>query len=174
MKSLQGLFTMLAVIICVVVLLVALNWLPSLIQKDYARQFQNVEEAKKAAGMATILMPAYFPEGIEWPPSFIVAQKKPYQALMTEFVKTSSGATFLVIVQASSPEASKQFLRIRLHDIREETGYVLRGRPATLRVGICDGTLCSEIQWTERSDYYDVVYKASPFELIKVAESMIR
>jgi len=165
---------MLAVLAGVIALLAVLNWLPSLSQKDYARRFQNMDEAKKAAGLATALIPAYFPEGISWPPSFIVAQRRPYQALVAEYSDAASERTSLVVIQASSSEVSKQLQRIRFRDISQRTEYLLKGRSAILSVGTCEDTVCSELNWREGDAYYCVLYKSSPFELIKVAESMIR
>lgn len=175
LNLLRGLLRMLLAAAGVVALLAALNWLPSLAQKDFARHCKSIDEAKRAADMATVLIPAYFPEGVSWPPSFIVAQKRPYQALAMEFRETASGKTSLIIIQSSSPDAEKQFQRVRISDIKEETEYRLKGRPAVLRIGTCDnGKPCSKMAWQEGGVNHSVLFMSSPFEVIKVAESMIR
>jgi hypothetical protein len=175
LKLLRGLLLMLPAAAGVVALLAALNWLPSLTQKDFAMRYNSIDEAKRSTGIATVLKPAYFPEGISWPPSFIVAQKKPYQALVMEFRGTASGKTSLIIIQSSSPDAEEQFQRIRISEIKEETEYRLKGRPAVLRIGTCDnGSACSTLAWLEGDIHHSVLFVSSPFELIKVSESMIR
>ena len=175
LKLLRGLLLLLLAAVGAVALLAALNWLPSLTQKDFAVRYNSIDEAKRSAGIATVLIPAYFPEGISWPPSFIVAQRRPYQALAMEFRETVSGKTSLTIIQSSSQDAEKQFQRIRISEIKEETEYRLKGRPAVLRIGTCDnGLACGRLTWQEGGIHYSVLFVSSPFELIKVAESMIR
>ena len=159
----------------VVALLAVLNWVPSIMQKDFVKRYNSIDEAKRSSGIATVLIPTYFPEGISWPASFIVAQKRPYQALVMEFRETESGKTSLILIQSSSPDAEKQFQRIRISEIREETEFSLKGRLATLRAGMCDnGMSCSSLTWQEGGIYHSVLFMSSPFELIKVSESMIR
>lgn len=175
MKLLRGLLRMMGAAAAVVALLAALNWLPSLVQKNFVRQFSNIEDARRAAGFDNVLVPAYFPEGISWPPSFIVAQKRPYQALVAEFRENVSGKTALVIIQSALPGAERQLQRIRISQVNEQTEYWLKGRPAILRIGTCDnGMQCSALIWQERSVYCSVLFASSPFELIKIAESMVR
>ena len=175
LKLLRGFLLMLLASAGVVALLAALNWVPSLMQKDFVKQYNSIDEAKRFSGITTVLIPTYFPEGISWPASFIVAQKRPYQALVTEFRETASGKTSLIIIQSSSPDAEKQFQRIRISEIKEETEFPLKGRSATLRTGTCDnGMSCSSLMLQEGSIYHSVLFMSSPFELIKVSESMIR
>ena len=166
---------MLLAIVVVVVTLVALNWLPSLAQKDFARQYSSIDEARRSTGLTTVPIPSYFPEGISWPPSFIVAQKRPYQAIAMEFRENASNKTSLILIQSASPEAETQFQRIRFLEIKEETKYRLKGMPAILRIGRCDnGMSCGRLAWQQDGIYHFVLYVSSPFELIKVAESMLR
>ena len=174
-RLLRGLLLMCLAATGVVALLAILNWLPSLAQKDFARRYDSIDEAIRSAGMTAVLIPTYFPEGISWPPSLIVGQNKPYHALVMEFRETTSGRQSLIIIQSSSPDAGKQFQRTRISDIREETEYRLKGRPAILRIGSCDsGIACSDLAWQDGDIYHSVLFMSSPFELIKVTESMIR
>jgi hypothetical protein len=172
---LKGLLKMLLVLAGVAAFLAVVNWLPSLGQKEYARRFSSLYEARRSTGMASALVPSYFPEGTAWPPAFIVAQRRPYQAIVMEFRQTATGKTSLSVIESSSQDEVRRLQRIRFTDIREETLYQLKGRPATLRVGTCESvTECSELTWRDRDVSYSVLFASSPFELIKVAESMIR
>lgn len=160
----------------VVVMLLAIgNWLPSLMEQDFPKSYDNIEEAGRFLGPDSILIPAYFPEGITWPPSLILAQKKPFKAIVMEFRKAQSMETVLVVIQSSSPHGYKQLQRITLSEIREETEYGLKGRTALLKTGDCDnGKLCSSMTWQDRDMYCTVLLMSPPFELIRIAESMVR
>ena len=59
-------------------------------------------------------------------------------------------------------------------DLKEKTKYMLKGKAALLEVGICGkGEACSRMTWQEDGLNFTVLLMSSPFELIKVAESMI-
>jgi hypothetical protein len=172
-KTLQGLFWMILATGGVLAFLVMANQLPSFVQKDFPRQFASLDEAKHSIGLDTVLVPAYFPEGISWPPSFIFAQKRPYKVLVMEF-KDTLGATTLIVVQSSMPGSVTQFQRIRLTVVKQETEYGLKGKNALLQIGTCDNTMpCSQIAWQDKGDSCTVLLMSSPFEVIKIAESMI-
>ncbi len=159
----------------VVALLTAVNRLPSSVQKGFARQFDSVEEAKRSLGFANILVPKYFPEGILWPPSFIFGQKEPYRAVVLEFREAKGGETVLSVIETSRPDSELQLQRTRLSELKEDIPYRLKGRNARLQVGTCDkGVPCSRLSWQEGDLYFSVFFMSSPFELIRIAESMIQ
>lgn len=159
----------------VVVLLAVGNWLPSLIEQDFPKSYDSIEEAGRFLGLDSILVPAYFPEGITWPPSLILAQKKPFKAMVMEFKKAQSMETVLVVIQSSSPLGYRQLQRITLSEIREETEYGLKGRIALLQTGDCDnGRPCSAMTWQDHDMYCTVLLMSPPFELIRIADSMVR
>src|SRR3990172_6505504 len=113
-KMLRGLLAMFLIAGLAVAFLAAANRLPSLIQKGFARPYDSIEEAKRSLGLDNVLVPAYFPEGITWPPSLILAQKKPYMALVMEFKKVEASETILIVIQSSSDGSDEQFQRITL------------------------------------------------------------
>ncbi len=173
--KMRGLLYMIIMAGGVVVLLAAVNRLPSSIEKGFARQYDSVEEAKRSIGFDNILVPRYFPEGISWPPSFIFGQKKPYRAVVLEFRKAKTGETTLIIIQTSRRDSESQLQRTRLSELKEDTPYSLKGRIARLQVGTCDkGIPCSRISWKEGDIFFTVLYMSTPFELIRIAESMIQ
>ncbi len=90
----QGLLWIIAMTAVVVILLALLNWLPSMISEDFVRRYDSIEEATRSLGFQNkALVPKYFPEGILWPPSMILAQKKPYKAVLIEFSETEAKKT---------------------------------------------------------------------------------
>ena len=159
----------------IVAFIVFMNWLPLQFQTNTARQYSSIESAKLATGVENIMVPVYIPEGISWPPSLIIAQKKPYYALVMEFINIKTKETDLFIIQSSSGEAEKRFQKIDFIEIKEETGYILKGRHANLTVGNCKGGIeCSKLDWQDGDTYCSVFLMSPAFKVIKVAESMIR
>jgi hypothetical protein len=173
-NTLRGLLWMLALVILAVLFLAAVNWLPSLRDEGFARQYNSIEEATRTLKLNNIVVPAYFPEGIRWPPSFILAQKKPYQAVVMEFKDAKTKETALIVIQSSLLGSDEQLQRIRLSNVKEETQYRLKGRLVLLQVGTCDnGTQCSKMTWQDSDLSYTVILMSPPFELIRKTESMI-
>jgi hypothetical protein len=173
-KTLKGLLWMLLSAALLVLLLATINRLPTLTHTGFARQYRDIEVAKRSLGHAPVLVPLYFPEGIAWPPSFILAQTRPYAALVMEFKKKDSDGTVLIVVQSSAPHGDAQLRRIALTEVRERTPIRLKGRPAILQVGACGNEApCSGLAWQDNGFYYSVLLLSSPFELIKIGESMV-
>ena len=62
-----------------------------------------------------------------------------------------------------------------LSRIKEQATYPLKGRSAILEVGSgVKGEPCSRISWREKDVRITVLARLTPFELMKVAESMLR
>jgi len=174
-KILRGLVWMLALAGLVVLFLAMVNWLPSLREEGFAQQYRSVEEAKRSLKLHEVTVPAFFPEGITWPPFFVLAQKKPYEAIVMEFREEKTKATTLIVIQASLHGRDEQLQRIRVSQVKEETKYRLKGREVLLQVGTCDnGMLCSKMTWQDNGLSHTVILMSSPFELIRIVESMIR
>jgi hypothetical protein len=65
--------------------------------------------------------------------------------------------------------------KIKIIDVIESVSYPVKGRNALLRVGVCQrNEPCSGITWKEGQYTIHVLAKSTPFELIKIAESMLR
>jgi hypothetical protein len=175
-KTLRGLLVMLLLAGLAAALLAAANRLPSVMQKGFARQYNSIEEAKLSLGLDNVLIPAYFPEGIMWPPSLILAQKKPYTAVVMEFKKmeATETETALIVIQSSSDGSDSQLQRITMKQLKEETRYRLKGKMVLIQVGTCNNDKpCSRMTWQDNDLHRTVLLMSSPFELIRIAESMI-
>ena len=162
-----------AVTLAVVVgLLKVLNWAPGALEPGLMSRYPSVEAAASRLGIRQIYVPAYFPESLGWPPAEILAQSKPYQAVVMEFVRAGDGQTVLVISQAASPHFEPD-VAIRFHTISETVPLDLSGRKARLDAGVCeDRSACSRIQWDEGQLRIVLTMKAPSVELIRIAESM--
>lgn len=172
-KGITGFLSFAVTVAVVLAVLKVTNWLPTAIDKGTMRRYPSVEAAAAGTGIREIYVPSYFPETLGWPPSEILAQKKPFVAVVMEFELVDEGRTALVISQAEKREFSPDE-KIRLVEINEKIPYDLAGREALLEVGRCkDRTLCSRITWDEDDRRVVIVMKSAPFELIKIAESML-
>lgn len=152
--------------------LMASNRVPFLLDKGTMRSYASVEEVRRELNISDIPMPSYIPESLRWPPVAILAQTTPYEAVVIAF-KGAGGAISLVISRA----ASKDFdpgRQIRLQEVRETVVHDLRGRSSTIETGVCsDGLVCSRIWWDEEGYRTDILMRASPFELLRISESII-
>jgi hypothetical protein len=103
-----------------------------------------------------------------------MAQTKPFAAVVMEFNNPGTSDAALIISQA----ADRRFTpdkKIVLAQIKETVPYSLKGREATLEVGICKtAETCSRISWDEGKFRVIVIVKSTPFDLIRIAESMLR
>lgn len=173
-KTLRSLLLFSAAALVLLCLLVIAQRLPTLKQNSFVRQYASVEEVKRALELDRVLVPSYFPEGVAWPPTVVLAQKKPYEAVIMEFRKAETAETVLVIIQSSLQGRYSQLERIPMVEVKEDTSYLLKGRRAELQVGTCaGGVTCSRISWDDSGLHCTVLFMAPPFELIKIAESMV-
>jgi hypothetical protein len=168
--SFMGFFMALALLVGVLALL---NRVPGLFQKDLMRRYRDIEEVRARLSIPEIYVPSYYPQDLGWPPSTIMAQGRPFPALVMEFSRAGTGDTVLVVSQA----ASESFVfdeKIGIARIKEQARHSLKGRDAILSVGVGKkGEPCSRISWREGRYRVVVTARSTPLELIEVAGSMI-
>lgn len=168
-----GFLYIILTVAAVLVVLRTLNWLPTVLQKDTMRRFGSVEEVRAKLNIRDLLVPTYFPQTIMWPPSEILAQAKPYPAALMVFKAAKERDVALVISQAESDTFSADAL-IPFVQITRTVPYDLKGRKAILKVGTCkNDEPCSRLSWAENSYKIMLTMKSPPFELIRIAESML-
>jgi hypothetical protein len=163
----------------VAVLIAALkliNWVPSVVQEGFVRQYKSVEEVQSKLKIKDVYIPSYFPQSFKWPPDTIWAQTKPFTAIVMEFRHQETGGIGLVISQVASGARFISGNKLRMAQVRERVDdYPLKGRKAVLEVGTGkNGEPCSSIAWTEGKYRLTVVMKSAPFDLLKIAESMVK
>lgn len=157
-----------------ILLLKVLNWVPLALDKEIIRRYNSIEQVREMLEIEDIHIPKYFPQPLRWPPSEILAQGKPFSALMMEFRNVENGQSTLIITQAGGAHFNPDD-RIKIDDVKERVGYALKEREALLEVGLCGADeTCSKISWDEGAYKITVFLKAPPIELIKIAESMLR
>jgi len=172
-KKIFGLLYFAMTVAVLIGLLKITNWLPTVFQEGMLRKYSSIEEIKTRLRLRNIYIPSYFPQRFKWPPSRILAQSKPFVAVEMEFRNIESGETALVITQAADREFTPD-RTIVISQVKERVEYSLNGRPSVLEVGVCKNDApCSRISWQEEGNWIRVEMKSAPFELIKIAESMI-
>ncbi|MCL4475171.1 MAG: hypothetical protein M1508_02950 [Nitrospirae bacterium] len=173
-KRLFSFFSFAVTIVILAVALMVMNWLPSVIQQGTMRKYSSIEELKSKLNIRDIYVPSYFPQSFQWPPSRILAQAKPFAAIVMEFRHMGTGDSALIISQAASPRFVPD-KKIKIVQIKERVAYSLKGREALLEVGACkNDEPCSQISWNEGKYRIMVIIKSTPFDLIKIADSMLR
>ena len=160
-----------------VIALKVLNGLPLIAQKDLMRRYGDFDEMRTTLGIGQVFVPSYFPEDFRWPPTGILAQGKPYQAVIMEFERRGEGKTRevgMMIWQAAGDDFAPGG-PLTIFRIREKASYPLKGRTAILEVGSGpNGAPRSRISWKEKDVRITVLARLTPIELMKVAESMLR
>jgi hypothetical protein len=91
-----------------------------------------------------------------------------------EFGQVEGPSAGLVISQSLS-DTFRSDGKIRFEHLKEKVRYPLKGRDSTLEVGsTAGGEPCARVSWKEGIYHMTVTARSTPFELIKVAESMLR
>jgi len=169
----SGFFYFLLTVAAVIVTLLLLNWIPLALQKDTMRRYASVDEVRAKLNFKDIYVPHYFPQNITWPPYEVLAQNKPYSAVLMVFHRVDSQEVSLVISQTSERLLSTDSF-ISFDKITETVPFEFKSRQALLEVGTCKkGGACSRISWHEGGYYVTLAMKSPPFELVKIAESML-
>lgn len=171
-KRIRGFFYFALAIIILIATLKLVNYLPLVIQPDAMRRYKSVEEVKARLKIKDVYVPSFFPQGLIWPPSEILAQNKPFTAVIMEFKNADKGDVALTISQSISA-SFKPDEKIKIQRIKERVGYPLRGRDMILEAGVCSNEQpCSRMTWSEGRYTLSVSAKAEPPELMKIVESM--
>lgn len=133
--------------------------------------FPSLGEAEAYLG-EKIFIPRYFPPNLSWPPSQILAQRKPFLAYVVKFQKKGEGGISLVLTVASGrhPLSGFQIVPVRtLQSIRVK----IAGQSAELSVGrLRSGERCSLISWVLYGRRRTLSGLLPPAEILRMAETM--
>ena len=173
-KKILAFFSFALMIGLLVIALKIVNWIPLTMQKETVRRYGSIEEVQRALNMKDIYVPSYFPQQIIWPPSAILAQGKPFRAIVMEFTRADKRNIALIISQSEGTALNVEN-PIEIVAVTEKVRYTIKGRDAVLTVGSCkNDEPCSGITWSESKYTMTVLMKSAPFELTKIVDSMIR
>jgi len=173
-RILGGMLVFAAMVVILTGLLQLLNWIPSAVQEGAFQRYASIDELRAHLKIGTVYTPVYYPRSVQWPPSLIAAQTRPYPAVVTEFDRSDDpGETILVITQTALPHPPV-VEKLRLAVVRESVRYEFKGRTALLEVGVCrKDEQCCRMTWNEGNTGIALVMRSTPVELVRIAESMI-
>jgi hypothetical protein len=153
-----------------------LNWIPSLIAPEEFRKYSSVEDARKRLSLRSIYMPVFLPEelNLEWQPSEVFAQTKPFQLVIMHFRFRNAPVIGLAIQQVEQGAQDHIESKIRITEVSQQNRISLKGRDALLVSALCDNDVpCTRISWNEAGNAVIVTGKMPARDLIRVAGSMI-
>ncbi len=169
----QGFLSLAVMVFVIVMALVVANWVPGTIDSTLMREYGSIDEVRDTLRMKTLYVPRYFPETVSWPPSKVLAQRNPYEAVVMEFEGVEEGLPLLVISQSTSGDFLA-FERLRMEEVAEHSTYEFKGRRALLSTGTCSqGRRCSMLAWSEGPYHIRMIMSGDPFGLISIAQSMV-
>jgi hypothetical protein len=150
-----------------------IDWLPAAFQPGVVRRYASLAEAQSTLGIPKIYVPTYFPKTLQWPPSLVLAQTKPFTAVVMEFHRVDSRVIALVITQTAS-QRLRQRPKIHFKRIRQTSSVNLKGRESVVERGFCDdGESCSQITFMEEDLWISIQMRSSAEELLVLAGSML-
>lgn len=157
--------------------LAVLNWMPTSVQKSSVHTFASIEEAGSQLGIEGLIVPAYFPEHLAWPPTEVVGQRKPHEAVVFIIEDKATRRPALIVSQSASQEFDAAG-RADVESPSEVTSIPIKGRSASLKAGSCGAVKCSSISWHEPAAGSGGLYirvllnDSTSMELVRIAESM--
>lgn len=173
MKNFKLISGLIISIVMIIVTIKVINYLPLLIQTDSMRRYNTIEEVKKRLGVKALFIPTFFPEELRWPPSEILAQGKPFLAIIMEFKNSKDGSTDLVICQSTSKRFSYEG-NIKIKKIRDSINYTFNGRNISILTGSCENSeTCTKASWDDGKYRVIVSARFEPPLLLRIIESMI-
>ena len=173
LKQFHMVFSFLATIVVVLLVLKLLNWLPSALQKEDIRKYSSVDDVRTDLRIPRIYIPAYFPEYIKWPPAEIFAQRKPFSLIMMHFTHRDSKSFALSFFQVDANAAFEPRYKSDVLYVRKESPISIKGRAGTLVIAVCSGReRCNRISWEEENYRITLIADDTPEQLIRMAESI--
>ncbi len=171
-KTFIGFLSFALTTVVLVLTLKIVNWIPGTIQSNALRRYASIDEVRSALNIQEIRVPTYFPEYIVWPPSEILAQGKPFPALVMMFKRAGKDEIALVLSQSQGQQLTAGN-PIEITTVKETVPFTINGKDAVLTVGECGSDEpCSMIAWKEGEYAITAAMRAAPFELSKIVASM--
>lgn len=159
-------------VLITVLVLKLVNWLPSTFFKEDIRKFRTLDEVRAELNVARIYTPTYFPEHIQWPPSVIFAQRKPFMLIVMHFPHSDSRMHALSIYQADRHARYEPPLDILQQ--KDARAVTINNRNGTLILADCRGNeRCNSLSWEEGDFRITLVSDDIPDQLMRMAKSMV-
>lgn len=136
------------------------------------REFATMEEAQAKLGFK-IILPAYFPGYLGWPPARITGEVAPVPQAWTLFVSPDHRTEVLLITQVAARDQSLSPSLPWIETVLEEMLISVGENPGELFVGRGkDGRLINGARWKMNDFQFTVVTTQPVQELLNLARSM--
>jgi len=153
--------------------LAGLDRLPGLLldQPPQTTRLQSLEEARRRMPRG-ILLPAYFPEVLVWPPSRVLGRTRWPETLLLVFDSRQTRSAALVLCQSWSSEGCTPRLLPPLevfHEVEAQVG----ARPARLSAGrTASGEVWEQVRLDWDGREVTLRLRGRTLELLRIAESL--
>jgi hypothetical protein len=172
-KEVPGLMAAPLMVGIMALVLYVLGSIPSAIQSPTGiREYRTIEEAESGIGI-DIVLPAYFPNYLSWPPALIEGQIDPFSMAQVWFFSSDRSAETLMIYQIVSdsedlpvalPWSDTVIEEIPV-SINSSEGFLITGRGP-------DNRILNGVYWVKDGVHFVVVTTHSAQELLRIANSM--
>lgn len=153
--------------------LMLFNWLPRAVQKGSLRHYGTLDEVKADLTLKKVYVPSYFPQDLSWPPSAIVAQRRPFTLVVMHFRHPGERGVGMVIEQRSASARGYPDTALVLETVTQQGHVDIKNRDGTLARGLCGGSACARISWREGDFLLTVTLKGTERDIIRIARSMV-
>lgn len=156
------------------VLLRGLDAVPGWMGHD-RRGVQPVDSVDAAARLfgGPVVLPAFFPDTIAWPPARIWVRTRPPRAVVLVFTGRAGGSERLRLCQVRGTDVPAECLphaRVLHRVTPDEAG--LEAGVSLERVQRVDGTLAHDLVWHQGPETVALRYGGSADELVAIARSL--
>lgn len=134
-------------------------------------RFENVDEARRLLP-AGLLLPAYFPDALAWPPARVLGRTRWPEALLLSFDSRRTGETALLLCQSWSSRRCPASLMGPLevfHEVETRVGP----RPARVAAGwAASGEVWEQVELDWDGRQVTLRLRGRTLDLLRVAESL--
>jgi len=151
-----------------------LDILPSYIQGEagVTKHYATVEEAESKLKMK-ILLPAYFPDYLSWPPSLIKVERRPVIKVSLSFLSRKGEDVALTIHQVLSDTKDIPREALLPAPILQEREVLIDGWEGRLTLVIGeDGRTWNRLSWRGDDRWLVILSRFPPADLLRMARSM--
>lgn len=138
------------------------------------KEYRSIESVERKVG-ARVLLPAYFPDTLEWPPATVRLSGEPSPAVALSFVGRQGKGHQLFIAQTLGGPSSIPPELLPPGQRLHATVIAVNGSEARLsRVVGEDGEIWHELSWRTEGRQLALRFKGPVDELLRIARSMGR
>ncbi len=139
------------------------------------RAYSSIPEAERAV-RSTLVLPAYFPAALAWPPASIRAYAGPPASVAVTFAPVPGRSEHLGVIQVVGPDSVvPAALQPASGALLQQAEVTVDGRPGRLRrIALDGGGIMHELSWTSGSSRVTYEWNGRIEDLLLMADSAER